>query len=84
MSQTAKAMSNRLRLLINEMVLADRKESLVRADMDMIMFFTCNGIERGLTQWRNLLASISPPLKLINVWSTPGDEQSEIKTSLAD
>ena len=77
-------MNKRSRLLINEMVLADRNETLVRADMDMLMFFISNGMERSRTQWKDLLASVSPPLKLIDVWSAPGDQQSVMEISLAD
>ncbi|KAA8646777.1 hypothetical protein EYZ11_009646 [Aspergillus tanneri] len=84
LSNTAKAMKPHSRLLINEMVLADTHETLVRADMDMLMLFLCNGMERTRTQWSELLAKVEPPLKLNQVWSAPGDQQSVIEASLAD
>lgn len=84
LSNTAKAMAPHSRLLINEMVLADTDETLVRADMDMLMLFLSNGMERTKTQWKELLAKVEPPLKLVEVWSVPGDQQSVIEACLAD
>jgi hypothetical protein len=69
-------------LLINEMVLADTNEALARVDMDMLMLFLSNGMERTRTQWAELLASVEPPLVLVEVWSVPGDQQSVIEARL--
>ncbi|PWY95175.1 S-adenosyl-L-methionine-dependent methyltransferase, partial [Aspergillus sclerotioniger CBS 115572] len=83
LSNTAKAMQPHSRLLINEMVLADRNETLVRADMDMLMLFLSNGMERTKTQWTEMLARVEPPLKIVEIWSVVGDQQSVIETCLA-
>ncbi|KKA24025.1 O-methyltransferase family protein [Rasamsonia emersonii CBS 393.64] len=83
LSNTAKAMAPHSRLLINEIVLADTNETLVRADMDMLMLFLSNGMERTYTQWKELLARVEPPLRLVEVWSVPVDQQSVIEACLA-
>lgn len=67
LSNTAKAMTSQSRLLINEMVLSDTEESLLRAEMDMLMLFLCNGMERTKTQWAELLSKAEPPLKIVDV-----------------
>jgi hypothetical protein len=77
-------MTSQSRLLINEMVLADTNETLVRADMDMLMLFLCNGMERTKAHWKKLLQEVEPPLRILEIWSTPGDQQSVIETCLAD
>ncbi|KAJ5652608.1 S-adenosyl-L-methionine-dependent methyltransferase [Penicillium longicatenatum] len=82
LSNTAKAMQPHSRLLINEIVLSDTNESLVRCDMDMLMFYLCNGMERTKSQWAELLVKAEPPLKLVNVWSVPEDHQSVIEARL--
>ena len=64
--------------------MADMKETLVRADLDMMMFLLFNGMERTKAQWEDLLAKTDPPLKIIKVWSALGDEQSVIETCLRD
>jgi hypothetical protein len=84
LSNTAKAMESQSRLLINEMVLSDTEESLLRAEMDMLMLFLCNGMERTKTQWAELLSKVDPPLKIVEVWSHLGDQQSVIETCLAE
>jgi hypothetical protein len=50
--------------------------------MDMLMFYLCNGMERTKSQWAELLAKAEPPLKLVNVWSVPEDQQSVIEARL--
>lgn len=82
LSNTAKAMQPHSRLLINEIVLSDTNETLVRCDMDMLMFYLCNGMERTKSQWAELLTKAEPPLKLVNVWSVPEDQQSVIEARL--
>ncbi|KAJ5656088.1 hypothetical protein N7507_008038 [Penicillium longicatenatum] len=82
LSNTAKAMQSYSRLLINEIVLSDTNESLVRCDMDMLMLYLCNGMERTKTQWAGLLAKAEPPLELVDVWSVPEDQQSVIEARL--
>ena len=77
-------MTERSTVLINDVVLGDTDERLRRADMDMLMLFLTNGMERTLTQWTDLLASVSPPLKLVKIWSALGDQQSVIEAVLAD
>lgn len=71
------------RLLINEIVLQDTNESLLKCDMDMLMLYLCNGMERTKTQWEELLAQAQPPLKLVKVWSVQPDQQSVIEAHLA-
>ncbi|KAJ5088111.1 hypothetical protein N7456_011727 [Penicillium angulare] len=83
LSNTAKAMKPQSRLLINEIVLLDTNESLLKCDMDMLMLYLCNGMERTKTQWEELLAKVEPALKLVNVWSAQGDQQSVIEAQLA-
>lgn len=83
LSNTAKSMTSHSRLLINEMVLSDTNESLRRAEMDMLMLFLCNGMERTKLQWEELLGKVEPPLKIVGVWSVEGDEQSVIELCLA-
>jgi hypothetical protein len=84
LSNTAKAMTSTSRLLINELVLADTNESLLRVEMDMLMLFLCNGMERTKSQWEELLVMVDPPLRIVNVWSVEGDEQSVIEACLAE
>lgn len=83
LSNTAKAMQSHSRLLINEIVLLDTNESLLKCDMDMLMLYLCNGMERTKTQWEELLAQVEPALKLVNVWSVREDQQSVIEARLA-
>ncbi|KAL4888992.1 S-adenosyl-L-methionine-dependent methyltransferase [Aspergillus ambiguus] len=82
-SNTAKAMQSYSRLLINGIVLLDTNESLLKCDMDMLMLYLCNGMERTKTQWEELLAKAEPALKLVNVWSVQEDQQSVIEARLA-
>ncbi|GAB1193722.1 hypothetical protein APSETT444_002950 [Aspergillus pseudonomiae] len=84
LSNIAKVMEPHSRLLINEMILADVNESMIRSNMDMLMLFFTNGMERTQTQWNELLASVEPPLKLVQVWSAPGDQQCVIETCLVE
>ncbi|KUL87630.1 hypothetical protein ZTR_05838 [Talaromyces verruculosus] len=84
LSNTAKAMTSTSRLLINEMALADTNESLLRAEMDMLMLFLRNGMERTKSQWEELLGKVEPPLKIAGAWSVEGDEQSVIEVCLVE
>ncbi|KAE8333323.1 O-methyltransferase-domain-containing protein [Aspergillus sergii] len=84
LSNIAKVMQPHSRLLINEMILADVNESMIRSNMDMLMLFLTNGMERTQTQWNELLATVEPPLKLAQVWSATGDQQCVIETCLAE
>lgn len=77
-------MSSDSTLLIHDMVLADRNESLVRADMDILTMMALNGCERTFTQWTNVLSDVKPPLKIVKVWSSPRDPQSVVEAVLAD
>lgn len=82
LSNTSKVMTPHSRLLINEIVLADTNETLLRVNIDVTMLFLFNGMERTKTQWETLLAKAEPPLKLVEVWSAPGDQQSVIEACL--
>ncbi|KAI7976297.1 hypothetical protein EIK77_010770 [Talaromyces pinophilus] len=84
LSNTAKAMTSTSRLLINEMVLSDTNESLLRAEMDMLMLLLCNGMERTKSQWEELLGKVEPPLKIVGVWNVERDEQSVIEVCLVE
>ncbi|OGM47652.1 hypothetical protein ABOM_004335 [Aspergillus bombycis] len=84
LSNIAKVMLPQSRLLINEMILADLNESMIRSNMDMLMLFFTNGMERTQKQWNELLAAVEPPLKLVQVWSAPGDQQCVMETRLAE
>jgi hypothetical protein len=66
------------------MVLLDINESLLRVEMDMLMLFLCNGMERTRSQWEELLGKVEPALRILDVWSVEGDEQSVIEACLAD
>lgn len=59
LSNTAQVMGPHSRLLINEMVLADTGETLAWADMDMLMWLLCNGMERTRQQWEELLGRVA-------------------------
>ncbi|RAQ61132.1 O-methyltransferase family protein, partial [Aspergillus flavus] len=83
LSNIANVMQPHSRLLINEMILADVNESMIRSNMDMLMLFFTNGMERTQTQWNELLATVEPPLELVQVWSATGDQQCVIETCLA-
>jgi hypothetical protein len=72
------------RLLINEMVLLNTNESLLRIEVDMLMLFLCNGVERTRLQWEELLAKVDPPLRIMDIWSVSGDEQSVIEACLVE
>jgi hypothetical protein len=50
LSNTAKAMTVNSRLLIDEMVLLNTDESLLRIEADMLTLFLCNGMERNKLQ----------------------------------
>ncbi|KOC17063.1 O-methyltransferase family protein [Aspergillus flavus AF70] len=84
LSNIANVMQPHSRLLINEMILADVNESMIRSNMDMLMLFFTNGMERTQTQWNELLATVEPPLGLVQVWSATGDQQCVIETCLAE
>ncbi|KAL9616591.1 MAG: hypothetical protein Q9160_008536 [Pyrenula sp. 1 TL-2023] len=83
LSRTATAMTNDSTLLIHDMVLSDRNESLVRADMDIHTMLAMCGCERTYTQWKELLAAARPPLRLVKVWSSLKDPQSIVEAVLA-
>ncbi|KAE8361130.1 O-methyltransferase-domain-containing protein [Aspergillus caelatus] len=83
LSNIAKVMQPHSRLLINEMILADLNESMIRSNMDMLMLFFTNGMERTQTQWNELLATVEPPLEIVQVYSAQGDQQCVIETCLA-
>ena len=70
------------RLLIDEIVLENVGESIASAQMDILMFLLCNGMERSLSQWEKLLASTTPSLRIIKVWGAPGERQSIIEAAL--
>ena len=84
LSNIAKVMQPHSRLLINEMILADLNESMIRSNMDMLMLFFTNGMERTKTQWNELLATVEPPLTMLQVYSAQGDQQCVIETCLAE
>ena len=77
-------MTNNSTLLIHDMVLSDRDESLLKADMDILTMMALCGCERTHTQWKELLAAVQPPLKLVKVWSSSKDPQSVVEAVLAD
>ncbi|PYI16581.1 S-adenosyl-L-methionine-dependent methyltransferase [Aspergillus violaceofuscus CBS 115571] len=64
LSNTAQVMGLHSRLLINEMVLAETGETLARADMHMLMWLPCNGMERTRRQWEELLG-VEPLLQIV-------------------
>ena len=82
LSQTAKVMTTNSTLLIHDMVLSDRNESLLKADMDILTMMVLCGCERTHTQWQKLLAAVQPSLGLIKVWSSPKDPQSVVEAGL--
>ncbi|EED19637.1 conserved hypothetical protein [Talaromyces stipitatus ATCC 10500] len=71
-------------LLINKIILSDTNESLSRAEMDMLMLFLCDCMEHSKLQREESLAKVNSPLRIIDTWSVPGDQQSVIEACLAE
>ena len=84
LSNTAKAMSTHSRLIINDIVLADTSEAADRANMDILMLFISNGLERSASQWTGLLSTVDPPLEIVKIWTIAGDPQSVVEARLLE
>ena len=75
-------MDSTSRLLIDDIVLKNVGESISKVEMDMLMLVLCSGIERSLSQWKKLLASCTPSLRIVHIWDAPGEEQSIVEAAL--
>ena len=82
LSRIAEAMDVNSKLLIDEIILKSVGESVSAAEMDMLMFLLCDGGERSLAQWEQLLAAAKPRLRIVKVWDAPGEQQSIIEAIL--
>lgn len=70
-------------LLIEDLVLKDSGESVNSAQMDLLMMLLLGGAERSRKQFHSLLASVSPPLEIVEVWRAEGgDNQSVVEVKL--
>ena len=75
-------MDRHSRILVDEIVLADKGETAPRAEIDMVMMMLQAGMERTLHQWEELFAAVEPPLELVKVWTRKEDWQSVIEVKL--
>ncbi|KAF9886000.1 hypothetical protein FE257_012178 [Aspergillus nanangensis] len=84
LSNTAVVMNAQSRLLIGEIVMRDTNESSDNIGLDLRMMFLLNGKQRTKTEWEELLATVTPPLEILKIWTASGDRLSVIETGLRD
>lgn len=86
LSNAAKTMTSQSRLLINEPVLSDMNESLLRVEMDMLMVFLCDDMEHTRSQWEELVGTcrVELLLRIVGVWDVEGGEQRVIEVCLVE
>ncbi|KAJ5195606.1 S-adenosyl-L-methionine-dependent methyltransferase [Penicillium cinerascens] len=65
-------------LLIDDYVLPDTGADLRAAEMDILMWLHTAGLERTVSQWKNLFDKVG--LELIKIWSSPGGNESVLET----
>jgi hypothetical protein len=56
------------RVLINEFPVADQDANLTTVAYDIVMIANANGLERSVSQWKELLNSAG--LEFIKLWPT--------------
>lgn len=79
----ANAMDSNSRLLIDDLCLADTGVDTTSASLDILMMLLTGGLERSELQWKNLVSSISPPLKIERIWTQRSDRESLIEIKRA-
>lgn len=67
-------------LLIDDYVLPDTGAELRAAEMDILMWLHTAGLERTVSQWRNLFDTVG--LELVQIWSSPRGNESVLETRL--
>jgi len=77
LGNTAKAMDETSSMLIDDWVLPDAQAPILGASEDIMMMMLLAGMERSLSQWRDLLSSIG--LKIRKVWPSRGGRESIIE-----
>ncbi|KAJ5716130.1 hypothetical protein N7493_008041 [Penicillium malachiteum] len=65
-------------LLIDEYVLPDTGAELRGAEMDILMWLHTAGLERTVSQWRNLFDTVG--LELVQIWGSPRGNESVLET----
>lgn len=65
-------------LIIDDYVLPDTGADLRAAEMDILMWLHTAGLERTVSQWKNLFDTVR--LKLVKIWSSPRGNESVLET----
>ncbi|KAJ5720455.1 O-methyltransferase [Penicillium malachiteum] len=65
-------------LLIDEYVLPDTGAELRGAEMDILMWLHTAGLERTVSQWKNLFDTVG--LELVKIWDSPRGNESVLET----
>ncbi|KAJ5093723.1 S-adenosyl-L-methionine-dependent methyltransferase [Penicillium angulare] len=65
-------------LIIDDYVLPDTGADLRAAEMDILMWLHTAGLERTVSQWKNLLDTVG--LELVKIWSSPRGKESVLET----
>lgn len=65
-------------LLIDDYVLPDTRAELRASEMDILMWLHTAGLERTVSQWKNLLSTVG--LELVQIWSSPRSNESVLET----
>lgn len=74
-------MSTESRLRMKEILLADEGETVVnRVNMDIYILLVRGSIERDLSQWKQLLSQVVPAIRIVEIWTVAGTDQSTIET----
>lgn len=79
-------MDSKSRLLIKDYVLPDTGAPIYIVSSDMIMMLQQTGMERTRDHWQRLIASVRPPLSIVDIWQTQKDpelNEAVIEVSLA-
>lgn len=65
-------------LIIDDYVLPDTGADLRAAEMDILMWLHTAGLERTVSQWKNLFDVVG--LELVKIWSSPRGNESVLET----
>ncbi|KAJ5646966.1 S-adenosyl-L-methionine-dependent methyltransferase [Penicillium lividum] len=65
-------------LVIDDYVLPDTGAELRAAEMDILMWLHTAGLERTVSQWKNLFDKVG--LELVDIWSSPRGNESVLET----
>ncbi|THC94221.1 hypothetical protein EYZ11_006320 [Aspergillus tanneri] len=77
LSHIADAMDEYSTLLIDDYVLPDTGAELRAAEMDILMWLHTAGLERTVSQWKNLFHTAG--LELVKIWNTDKGEESVLE-----